>query len=321
MPCSNAGAGVPASITPHRPGLWLAALTASLLLTGASVAAPEEPRAPVETDPEQKQSTIDTVEVTARRESLRKTVASFVANITRADGESVARWRQPICPWIAGAAPEQAKFIKSRVGEISRSVGVRVNASAKCKLNLLVFLTTEPGKLQALLRERSPRTFGTASSREAAEFFDTTRPVRIWRNSLVVNAAGDSPITDTNKPPQYRLKDSRILSSVAEDIAVVIVVVDTNATGAATFGQLADYVTMVALAKVDMNAELGNSPTILRLFANDSRENIPRRMTDWDHAFLKALYGMRAQFQQQRNAIATRMVQDLVPSNEVRAGE
>lgn len=311
MPCSNA---CTSPMAPARRVRWLTALTAGILLTGASVAAPEETAAPMATGAEQSDSGIETIEVSAARESLRKVVASFVSSVTRADGESVARWRVPICPWITGASAEQAAFIKSRIVEISKSVGVRVDGKPQCKANLSVFLTTEPGKLLALLRQRSPRTFGDATLKEAKDL-ETARPVRIWQNSMLMNADGTPPITRDNRAPQFRLEDSRIASSVAEDITAVTVVVDTNATGAATFGQLADYVTMVALAQVDMTADFGNSPTILRLFANQDPQRLPRQMTDWDHAFLKALYGMGDPLKHQRNAITSRMMQDLVPSS------
>ena len=36
---------------------------------------------------------IDSVEVTARREAMRDAIRAFDANVTRFDGEHVARWR------------------------------------------------------------------------------------------------------------------------------------------------------------------------------------------------------------------------------------
>jgi outer membrane cobalamin receptor len=38
---------------------------------------------------------IDTVEVTAQRETNRKAIHTYVANVTRFDGENIARWRAP----------------------------------------------------------------------------------------------------------------------------------------------------------------------------------------------------------------------------------
>lgn len=314
MRSANARAGVRSWMGRGRSRLWFAALTASISLAGASVAVSQGAPTPTATDTGQNKSpVIDTIEVTAKREGLRQEVASFVASVTRTDDENLARWRDPLCAWIAGASPEQAEFIKSRVGEIARSVGVRVSDKPKCKPNLLVFLTMEPSKLLAVFKERSPATFSSASSQEGREVFDRARPVRVWQNSMLLNADGTLPILLANAPPQYRLKDSRIASSVAESISAVVIIVDASSTGTATFGQLADYVTMVSLAQVDLDAQLGSAPTILRLFTDNGRENVPRRMTDWDYAFLKAVYGPGDPLLYQKREITTRMVQDLAP--------
>jgi hypothetical protein len=61
-----------------------------------SAASPQEAVNPADT--------IDTVEVTAHREAMRKAIHTFVASVTRFDGENVARWRYPICPSVTGIA-------------------------------------------------------------------------------------------------------------------------------------------------------------------------------------------------------------------------
>jgi cytochrome c553 len=258
----------------------------------------------------QKAPTVEHVEVTARRAELRRVLYSFVSTITRADGANVARWRDPICPWVAGALPAQGDFIKSRVGQIASSVGARVDRDANCRANLLVFVTTEPNELVEQLRGRNPGVFSGASGPQIDEFAQAMRPVRVWQNTALQNADGSPPIL-YGGPPQYRLRDSRIVGSVSEEFAAVMVVVDTGTTGRATLDQLADYIAMVALAQVDMDAELGSSPTILRLFSKSSPGESPARLTSWDYAFLKALYGMDDSCLQSQSAIAVRMTPDL----------
>ena len=89
--------------------------------------------------------TIDTVEVTAQREAKRKAIHTYVANVTRFEGENVARWRYPICPVVAGVAAEHAKFMRARIVEIAESVGAPLHRDQeKCSPNLTVVLTTEP---------------------------------------------------------------------------------------------------------------------------------------------------------------------------------
>jgi len=67
--------------------------------------------------------TIDTVEVTAQREARRKAIQTFIANVTRFEGDQVARWRFPICPSVVGLAPDRAEFVRARIVDIARSVG------------------------------------------------------------------------------------------------------------------------------------------------------------------------------------------------------
>jgi hypothetical protein len=112
--------------------------------------------------------------------------------------------------------------------------------------------------------------------------------------------------------PEFRAENSRIVSGVAESMDVVVVMVDTQHTGTATFGQLADYVAMVSLARIDLNASLENSKTILRLFS-PSVEALPPGLTDLDRAFLKGLYKSRDALVNQRSHIARSMAVDLVP--------
>lgn len=56
---------------------------------------------------------------------------------------------------------------------------------------------------------------------------------------------------------------------------------------------------------------LADAPSILRLFAVDAREAPPAGLTDWDRAFLNAVYGLRDTYQRERSVIVTRMLQQL----------
>ena len=74
--------------------------------------------------------------------------------------------------------------------------------------------------------------------------------------------AASAPVTEA--PEAADPKDSRIASSVAQDVSAVVVLVDTKETGTATLGQLTDYVAMAGLARIDLHADLASSSTILR---------------------------------------------------------
>jgi hypothetical protein len=260
--------------------------------------------------------TIDTVEVTAQREKLRQAIVAFVSNITRWDGENVARWRKPICLSVAGATSEQSEFIRARVLDVAASVRAPFSDDRKCDANLLVILTDEPQQMWAAWRERHPKMFLGESPENLRRIVETKRPVITWQNATLNNSDGTPP-NHLGSHQQWRLVDSHIRSSVSEDVFSAIVVVNTAATGTATFGQLADYIAMVSLARIDPrldpDADLAGTPTILRLFGQ-SAEGVPSKLTAWDQAFLKGLYRSRdAVLLRHRNDIALSMRDDLTP--------
>jgi hypothetical protein len=103
------------------------------------------------------------------------------------------------------------------------------------------------------------------------------------------------------------VKDLLAFSSVA-------VILDARQVVGIGIGPLTDYVAMLALADTDPDAPLGASPTILRLFsARAAHEPLPAGLSDWDRAYLKALYGTTLDLITQRSVIAEEMIQDVAP--------
>jgi hypothetical protein len=281
---------------------WLCAMSAALsVLSGPTMAAD---------DPD---TTSDTVEVLGKREALRKTIRTFVADITRTDGDDLARWRRPICPAVSGISRDQGEYVRLRILQIAVLAGAPSARRDQCRSNLFVVLSPRPEEVLAAWGTRNPRVFGV-DSREAIDSPWATAPVRVWHNAKLNNADGTPPKEDgVVRAREYRLKDSRIASSVAEDISSIVVLVDMRAIGTATLGQLADYVAMAALARIDLRANLASSATILRLFAPSDSESAPPGLTSWDTAFLKGLYGPHDPLLRPRAHIAAIMAQELAP--------
>jgi hypothetical protein len=254
--------------------------------------------------------TIDSVEVTARREAMRKAITSFVSNVTRFDGENVARWRFPICPSVSGVASEHGKFMRARIVEIAQGAGAPIARNQeKCSANLFVILTPQPEQLWATFKKNNPKIFVSLQPQRVDRAL-STRPVQAVQNVVLNNADGTAPFDASS----YRLKDSKIHTTVSEDFTSVLVVVNDAETGPVTFGQLADYVAMTTLARVDLGADFAGADSILRLFAkSDSVTPPPSRLTDWDRSFLKTLYGADQPLQRERTVISTTMIQALVP--------
>jgi hypothetical protein len=250
-----------------------------------------------------------TVEVTAQREAMRKAIRHFVDNVTRFDGENVSRWLLPICAAVTRAPAEQAAFLHARILDLARSVGAPLAPDQeKCEANLVVMLMSHPDQWWAVVLERNPWSYRLLSPQSVARAV-STRPVQTMQN-FVMNSFGSTTSFDT---ASYRPEDSHIYTSATADFATAIVVVDDAEIGDATLAQLADYVSMVALARVDLSADFTGADSILRLFAAaDPASPPPPKLTAWDQSFLRTLYGVDASEQRPRTLISDAMIEDLV---------
>lgn len=114
-----------------------------------------------------------------------------------------------------------------------------------------------------------------------------------------------------NGIPNYRIATlPRQEFSVLPDLQSVIVVVYVTHVVGFDWRQVADYIAMVGLTKINLDADLGDTPTVLRLFsaATDSK---PQSLSAWDVGFIKKLYLANPMYRHQRIDVAKRMVHDL----------
>jgi hypothetical protein len=95
----------------------------------------------------------------------------------------------------------------------------------------------------------------------------------------------------------------------------VIIVVDTKRAAGVKLDQLSDYIAMVGLSKINLDADFGGTPTILSIFrpvAGSAAEPTAAGITGWDQDYLKGLYVTRQISRRQRSEIADMMVHDRV---------
>jgi len=156
-------------------------------------------------------------------------------------------------------------------------------------------------------------------------FADKARPVRVWYNHDFGDAADGSAVTKGSLQlgpafgdvpsggcclgSHFDVRDVLVFTSVA-------VIVDGKQVVGLQLTQLADFIAMVALTEIDLDAPLGSAPTILRLFnAPRSGEQLPKGLSAWDQEFLKRLYDTNAPMGSitQRSVIAGQMLHDLAP--------
>jgi hypothetical protein len=271
------------------------------------------------------------VAVEARRDVERRAYA-FVKALTHSGrfyGESLAIWRAPLCFAVAGLPKPQGEFMLERLSTDADSAGVPL-AREPCQPNVFVVLSREPDSLLKGLEAR--HAFGEGQPAQIQRFIHPAKipVVRIWRNANTVdpngaplNAIGaacggaaasglDSGLSfmKSDIPTNCEAFGSRPRFDALVAFSSVIVVVDTRLTSDATFGQLADYVAVIALADIDQEVDFGDVPTILRLFV-ELPSTAPPGLTIWDRAFLSALYHTDQSSRSQRSEIVSTIARDV----------
>ena len=296
----------------HRCGCIAAAL---LVLTANSVQA---------ADP------IDQITVQADREKLKHEVDGFVSSaIVKSYGESLMRWDHPMCPLVAGLEREPAEFVLFRLSEIAQAAHVPLGKE-KCKPNFFVIVAQNPSAFLKLLWRRKPRLFDTTHGIVPVKrFIESPRPVRVWYNASDIGVDGGVAFTSAlaesagigmgmvdypiNVAPSSL--GSRLTRAVVRNIESAIVVVDPKQVHALNIGQLVDYVALIGLAQINLDKDLGQAPSILKVF-NASDASPPLGLTSWDRALLHALYSTPQRNVVQLSEMQTAVLRDLTANVE-----
>ena len=230
---------------------------------------------------------METVEVTASREKMRREIQTFVHKVTRLEGEFVGRWGEFVCPMAVGVSDAQGQFIQRRIIEVQNTVRrKKPNPDAECQPNLFVIITDEVDQLLADWKERDPGMFRW-KSREGVSRSAGTGPVRTWHNAILVGADGEainqvSALNQASTGSRLNINakscplHGRIEASCWEHIDAVVVLVDARATGKVTLAQLADYISVVSLSQIDLSADLGGVDSILGCLRSRGRRCRPR---------------------------------------------
>jgi hypothetical protein len=280
--------------------LFLAALGAS-----AAAAGPPEPSKP-----------LDQVTVEAHRQALEERVSAYVQKLAHPSiDRSLRRWIVPVCPLVAGLTQPQGEFMLARLSEIARRVGVPL-AGEKCSPNLDIVATEDPIGLLKSWRHRDRNLYGDAMPGQVQRFLSHGRAVMVWYNAATAQAGGgaldpSAAILGTSYlPTNHHPKGTRIQFEAVDVFASVIVIIDLRRLQGLSYAQLADYVAMLGFAQLDPDADTGSALSILQLF---SAQPAPAGLSDWDVAYLRALYTTDQASRSQRNQIIQMMLREMVP--------
>ena len=231
-----------------------------------------------------------TVEAQRRRALIDEQVSEFVYSIAGPGlVESLARWNVPVCVATAGLTAAEAEFVKKRLARIAMDADVPLGGP-DCSPIFVVIVTPEPEKLLKEWWSAEHRLFNRDRGLGGVNrFIQSDQPVRVWHNACNAPPGIPADAFSTIDHCGVGRTGSRLTRAAVRAIYTAIMVVGLTQIEGLNFGQVADYVALVGLAKIRPNPELGAIPTILGLFATNGTDR-PKGMTEWDQSFLKAVF-------------------------------
>ena len=304
----------------------LASLAAVLLsFSGAASADPQPFSGQTQADPVKSgtaasSAPLPEVMIEAQRAAIARRVSTLLFHITLKSFDAIALWRTPICPLVAGLSRDWGEFVLARISEVAAASGAPL-APKVCQPNFYVVVTTAPEELLKTWYAHDYGMFGDAWPKTVREFISTPWPVRIWYNTALAGADDDEFLSldasfaysqFNNIPANTHAHASRLRLNSVADLSSVVVVVDFTSLEGMQLPQVADYIAMIGLTKLKLNADLGDAPTILRLFTA-SAGDAPSGLSNWDQAFLRELYHTSHASRGQLAEITHKVVSDVSP--------
>ena len=258
------------------------------LLASLALAAQPQVAAPPPSDQE-------AIVIEAQRlEKQRQQISRMVDALTDSTFEGqVPQFHEALCPLVVGLDPEPAGDVEARLRTVADAIGLGA-ADASCTANLLVVVTDDREAVLDYWKRKKPDIFWNLDRKEKEALFEDDAPVLSWQLIMMLDN-NMMPVQQDVQSGVYTVASTdvtRMRTSMLPSARGAVVVVDKTKLAGLDVRQLADHVAMRALAPLDPDAvdELA-SPTILKLMNAGLDDTVPLTMTDWDFAFLKALYG------------------------------
>lgn len=255
-------------------------------------------------------------------ERLREVLREFAdaASAEMPNEDQLPTWERRVCPGVVGLGARQAQFIIDRMAQRADAVDLGVRGPG-CRIDILIFFTPDADRLAGVLADEYDDLFGVVQRDDTVQsqgqeglamFVASDLPVRWWHVSRTYTGrgglVGEGGTVAVDSP-------SRVRRATNQRFSNVVIIVDAERAQGVRFDALADYLSMVALAQVDPEADFSGYPTILNLFGATP----PPGMTDWDLAYLEGLYSARpnaVSSDWQERDIARRMEEALAPGAE-----
>lgn len=236
--------------------------------------------------------------------ATREQTQSFVSQISAAPvaADQLGRWNDFVCIGVAGLPARQGQFIADRVAQRAYAVGLSP-AEPGCAPNISIVVAPNGSEAAQRMFAQDESLFAyryesgvSTLGREAFDtFLNSDAPVRWWHVTRTLSADGEAIGSGGTTPgatgafdgvQTVRSNGSRMRSTTRQDFSRVVIIVDGSRASSVQLSGLADYVSMVALAQIDPQADTAAYPTIMNLFSDSASSG----MTSWDVAFLEGLY-------------------------------
>ena len=250
--------------------------------------------------PQDTPTSVEDIEVRAEasRQAQRQQVERFVEGaMTSPRGRPLARWNKEVCLSAMNFQPNYARALLDRIGVRMLQAGLDVKEEG-CRPDVMIVATND-GKALArsivsnnengLRPSRANTDLGSAALRD---FQEADRPIRWWHVSLPVSAdTGDIAVRlDGEDPPTITVREaSRLRSNTRDDLARIIIIVETSSLSGVVGTALADYLAFISMAQVDPDNDMSGYNTILNLLDAPTEY---LEMTTWDQDLLAGLYSV-----------------------------
>jgi hypothetical protein len=254
------------------------------------------------------------VTVEARRHAEQQHARAFVDHVVvPLLDKSYPIWRQPVCLGIFGVPSAQEQFIRTRLTQIFTQAGAPL-AGAGCQANFHIVATAHADALVEAWTTRNDGVPAGAGWHAEKHRLEQPRAIRVWYGVGLVAADGTS--SGSTCPAQTQASEVRVVcNALATRLQFneltrfdsLVVIVDLARVSDFSLGQLVDYIGLVGLTRINLDAHLQGESTILGLFGA-AREERLQGLSRWDQAFLAALYHSNLTVRGQDADIARAMV-------------
>jgi hypothetical protein len=260
------------------------------------------------------------------RKAIKAYIRSTVAEETAGQ---YAKFDAPVCPSFTGFNEELSVFLEQRMRDVAKAADIPTGKK-NCRTNVHVAIVENGPEAIANLRQRRKGAFGRMRPYERDRIAKQPGPVYSWHivspmamdgnqdratsgaglsNALAALGGGGGPngILDDARINTARTNSkSRVLQPVRQSINHAVVLIEKDAILGLSPAQIADYVTLRALARAETDESETPRVASIRTLFDGSPEDAPEVLTEWDLALLTALYAAPADLRasQQRAAMA-----------------